>query len=222
MSSTTPPKPTGHAAVADVAKALGHEHRIQLLELIAQGPRSVEQLAHACDLTVANASRHLQQLRRVGLARGQRRGKQVFYALEPEAEVMTILQALGRTVERQAVAMRRVLSDYAEAPGSLEAVSREALVARLRDGVITLLDVRPASEYALGHIPGAMNLPFDELEQHLARLPADREIVAYCRGPFCILSNEVVGRLRALGYRVRRLEHGFPEWREAGLAVEVG
>jgi DNA-binding transcriptional ArsR family regulator len=108
MSSTTPPKPSGHAAVADVAKALGHEHRIQLLALIAQGPRSVEQLAHACDLTIANTSRHLQQLRRVGLARGQRRGKQVFYALEPDAEVMAILRALGRIVEGQAIAMRHV------------------------------------------------------------------------------------------------------------------
>lgn len=217
MASNTTP----YEALADIARAVGHEHRVQLLVLAAQGPQSVEQLASACGLAVANASRHLQLLRRAGLVTATRQGKQVFYAAGADPAVMALLHSLGSLARYQARDRQRLVADYLSSPDRLEAISRSELTRRLRDRAVTLLDVRPAGEYALGHIPGALNLPIDELESDLARLPQDQEIVAYCRGVYCILSSEAALRLRARGYRVRRLEDGFAEWKAAGLAVET-
>ncbi len=200
--SSTGPKQAIFAALAEVAQALGHAHRLELLEHVAQGMRSVEELSARANLSFANTSRHLQILRRARLVDTERRGKHVLYRLAGDSEVVE-------------------MTDYFHARDALEAVSRKDLISRLRDGLVTVLDVRPEDEFALGHLPGALNIPLSKLEHRLGELPADREIIAYCRGPYCILSFEAVAALRARGYLVRRLEDGFPEWKAAGLPIEA-
>jgi rhodanese-related sulfurtransferase/predicted transcriptional regulator len=219
--SSTGPKQVIYESLAEVAQALGHAHRLELLEHLAQGERSVEELAARANLTFANTSRHLQLLRRARLVETQRRGKHVLYRLAGDAEVVMLMQALGRVGERNVAEVNRVMADYFRARDALEAVSREDLVSRLHDGLVTVLDVRPEDEFVLGHLPGALNIPLAELERRLAELPADREVIAYCRGPYCVLSFEAVAALRARGYLVRRLEDGYPEWKAAGLPVEA-
>lgn len=220
--STPDPKHAIFESLAAIAQALGHAHRLELLEGMAQGARSVEDLAQATRLTVANASRHLQLLRRARLVEAERRGKRVFYRLAGDAEVLALIKALGRVGERNLAEVQGVMRDFFDKRDALEAVSREALLERLRDGTVTVLDVRPEAEFALGHVAGAVNVPIVELEKRLAGLPKDREIVAYCRGAYCVMSFEAVAVLRAKGYRVRRLEDGFPEWKAAGLDVTTG
>lgn len=219
--SSTSPKHVIYENLAEVAQALGHAHRLELLEAMAQGARSVEALANASGLSLANASRHLQLLRRTRLVEAGRQGKRVFYRLAGDAEVVALLKALGRVGERNVAEVRGVMRDFFGKRDSLEPVTREALMARLKDGDVTVLDVRPEVEFDLGHVPGAINVPITELEQRLSELPKDREIVAYCRGPYCVMSFEAVAALRAKGYCVRRLEDGFPEWKAAGLQVEA-
>src|SRR6266404_505622 len=204
--SSLGPKQHVFASLAEIAQALGHAHRLELLEHLGQGERSVEDLAGRAGLTVANTSRHLQLLRRAGLVHGRREGKRVYYRLAEEDAVVGLLGALGRVGERSSA--------------ELEPVSREELLDRLRSGVVTLLDVRPEDEFARGHLAGALNVPLAQLELRLAELPQHREVVAYCRGPWCVLSFEAVALLRRRGYQVRRLEDGFPEWKVAGLPVE--
>jgi rhodanese-related sulfurtransferase len=220
MSSTSP-KQIIFESLAEVAKALGSSHRLELLERVAQGARSVEDLANATKLTVANTSRHLQLLRRAGLLEAERQGKRVFYRLAGEAQVVGLLKALGLVGERNVAQVQQVMQDFFLRRDSMEAVSRQELIGRLKDGTVTLLDVRPKEEFELGHLPGAINLPVRELKRGLAKLPKRREIVAYCRGPYCVMSFEAVAALRAMGYRVRRLEDGFPEWKAAGHAIEM-
>jgi rhodanese-related sulfurtransferase/DNA-binding transcriptional ArsR family regulator len=212
------------AALAEVAKALGHENRIELIEQLAQGPRSVEALAERVGLSVANTSQHLQQLRRAGLVSTERDGKRVIYRLadESEAEILGLLAALRQVAEQAVAAMDRVVRAYFRARDELEPVPAAELIERLREGGVILLDVRPEDEYGLGHLPGALNIPLRQLEQRLAELPRDQEIVAYCRGPYCVLSFEAVAALRPRGFQVRRLREGFPEWKLAGLPVETG
>jgi ArsR family transcriptional regulator len=219
--STTGPKQKIFASLAQVAQALGHAHRLELLEHIAQGRRSVEELSARTNLSFANTSRHLQILRRARLVDTERRGKHVLYRLAGDAKVIDLVRALGRVGERNLAEVSRVMTDYFNARDSLEPVSREDMTSRLRDGLVTVLDVRPEDEFALGHLPGALNIPSSKLERRLSELPADREIVAYCRGPYCVLSFEAVAALRARGYLVRRLEDGYPEWKAAGLPVEA-
>jgi rhodanese-related sulfurtransferase len=219
--SSTGPKRAIFAGLADVAQALGHAHRLELLEHVAQGMRSVEELSARTNLSFANTSRHLQILRRARLVDAQRRGKHVLYRLAGDNEVVDLMRALGRVGERNLAEVNRVMTDYFHARDALEPVSRANLISRLRDGLVTILDVRPEDEFALGHLPGALNIPFSKLEQRLGELPADREVIAYCRGPYCVLSFEAVAALRARGYRVRRLEDGYPEWKAAGLPIEV-
>jgi rhodanese-related sulfurtransferase/DNA-binding HxlR family transcriptional regulator len=211
------------SALAEVAKALGHEHRIEIVEQLAQGPRSVDALATRVGLSVANASQHLQQLRRAGLVNSQRDGKRVVYRLADDAEtdIVALIGGLQRVAEHTVATMERVIRSYFQARDELEPVSAGELLTRLRDGSVVLLDVRPQDEYGLGHLPGALNIPLRELETRLGELPRDQEIVAYCRGPYCVLSFEAVAALRARGFRVRRFEEGFPEWKAAGLAVEA-
>jgi ArsR family transcriptional regulator len=211
------------SALAEVAKALGHEHRIEIVEQLAQGPRSVDALATRVGLSVANASQHLQQLRRAGLVNSQRDGKRVVYRLADDAEtdIVALIGGLQRVAEHTVATMERVIRSYFQARDELEPVPAGELLTRLRDGSVVLLDVRPQDEYGLGHLPGALNIPLRELETRLGELPRDQEIVAYCRGPYCVLSFEAVAALRARGFRVRRFEEGFPEWKAAGLAVEA-
>jgi rhodanese-related sulfurtransferase/DNA-binding transcriptional ArsR family regulator len=222
MSSRTAAA-TVRAALAEVAKALGHEHRVELIEQLAQGPRSVEALAERVGLSVANASQHLQQLRRAGLVATQRDGKRVLYRLadEVETDIVSLLGALRHVAEHAVASMERIVAAYFQARDGLEPVAAKELLARVRQGDVLILDVRPEDEYGLGHLPGALNIPLRQLEQRLAELPRKQEIVAYCRGPYCVLSFEAVAALRAHGFSVRRFEDGFPEWKAAGLPIEV-
>jgi rhodanese-related sulfurtransferase/DNA-binding transcriptional ArsR family regulator len=219
--SSTGPKQAIYESLAEVAQALGHAHRLELLEHLAQGVRSVEELSARARLSFANTSRHLQILRRARLVETERRGKHVLYGLAGDAEVVALIKALGRVGERNVAEVDRVMADYFRARDALEPVSREDLVSRLHDGVVTVLDVRPEDEFAVGHLPGALNIPLAELERRLGELPADREVIAYCRGPYCVLSFEAVATLRERGYLIHRLEDGYPEWKAAGLPVEA-
>ena len=217
--SSLRPKQHVFASLAAIAQALGHAHRLEMLEHLAQGERSVEDLADRAGITLANCSRHLQLLRRAGLVEGRREGKRVFYRLAGEDAVIGLLNALSRVGERNSAEIARVMASYFRARDELEPVSRTELLVRLRAGAAAVLDVRPEDEFQQGHLPGALNIPLAQLERRLAELPPDREIVAYCRGPWCVLSFEAVAALRQRGYRARRLEDGFPEWKVAGLPV---
>ena len=218
--SSLGPKQRVFVGLAEIAHALGHAHRLELLEHLGQGDRSVEDLATRTGLTVANTSRHLQLLRRAALVEGRRDGKRVFYRLSGEYAVVALLQALSRVGEQNSAEIARVMASYFRARDELEPVSRDELLDRLRSGTATVLDVRPEDEFGQGHLPGALNIPLAQLERRLAELPVDREIVAYCRGPWCVLSFEAVALLRGRGYGVRRLEDGLPEWKMAGLPVD--
>lgn len=217
--STIGPKQQVFSGLAEIAQALGHAHRLELLEHLGQGERSVENLATRTGLTVANTSRHLQLLRRASLVIGRREGKRIFYRLSGEDAVVGLLLALSRVGERNSAEIARVMATYFRARDELEPVSREELLDRLRCGSATVLDVRPEDEFQQGHLEGALNIPLAQLERRLAELPKDREVVAYCRGPWCVLSFEAVAALRQRGYRARRLEDGFPEWKVAGLPI---
>jgi ArsR family transcriptional regulator len=212
------PKQALFAQFAAVAKTLGHAHRLELLEQLAQGERTVEVLADRVGLSIANASQHLQQMRRTGLVANRRDGKFVYYRLADDA-VLELLAALRRIAERNLAEVERVVRSYFDQRDSLEPVSRAELVERSRAGTVTILDVRPEDEFALGHLPGALNIPLRELESRLGEIDPEQEIVAYCRGPYCVLSYEAVAALRARGFKARRLEDGLPEWRVAGLPV---
>ncbi len=218
--SSVGPKQRVYDSLAGIAQALGHAHRLELLEHLGQGERSVEDLAARAGLTLANTSRHLQLLRRAALVEGRREGKRVYYRLAGEEAVVGLLLALSRVGERNSAEIARVMTSYFRARDEFAPVSREELLDRLRSGTATVLDVRPEDEFGHGHLPDALNIPLAQLERRLAELPADQEIVAYCRGPWCVLSFEAVALLRQRGYRVRRLEDGFPEWKIAGLPVE--
>ena len=217
--SITGPKQQVFASLAEIAQALGHAHRLEMLEHLGQGERSVEDLAKRIGLTLANCSRHLQLLRRAALVEGRRDGKRVFYRLAGDEVVIGLLGALSSVGERNSAEIARVMASYFRARDELEPVSREELLDRVRAGTATALDVRPEDEFGSGHIPGAINIPLAQLERRLAELPAGVEIVAYCRGPWCVLSFEAVAILRQRGFRVRRLEDGYPEWKTAGLPV---
>jgi rhodanese-related sulfurtransferase/DNA-binding transcriptional ArsR family regulator len=219
MSSESP-KQTLFAQFAAVAKAVAHPHRLELLEQLAQGERSVEVLADRIRVSIANASQHLQHMRRAGLIMGRREGKFVFYRLTDSA-VLELLASIRRIAEHNSAEVDRVVRGYFQNRDSLEPVSRLELMSRLKAGIVTVLDVRPADEFALGHLPGAINIPLSELKKRLADLDPKQEIVAYCRGPYCVLSYEAVAVLRARGFKVRRLEDGLPEWRAAGLPVDA-
>lgn len=222
MSIASNPKHAIYEQLAAVAQALGHAHRLELLERMAQGEHNVDALATAAGLSVANASRHLQLLRRARLVDAERRGKQVFYRLAGEREVVALLKALGAVAESNVAEVQGLLREFFESRDALEPVSRKELSARIKAGTVAVLDVRPPAEFALGHVPGAINIPAGELKRRLSELPKGVEIVAYCRGPYCVMSFEAAAALRAKGFTVRRLEDGFPEWKAAGLRVSRG
>jgi ArsR family transcriptional regulator len=219
--SSVGPKQHVFASLAEIAQALGHAHRLELLEHLGQGERSVEDLATRAGLTLANTSRHLQLLRRAALVEGRREGKRRFYSLAGADVVVGLLSALSRVGERNSAEIARVMTSYFRERDDFEPVSREELLERLRCGAATVLDVRSEDEFALGHVVDALNIPLAQLERRLAELPVDQQIVAYCRGPWCVLSFEAVALLRRRGYQVRRLEDGFPEWKVAGLPTTL-
>ena len=207
------------ARLAEIAQGISHPHRIELLDHIAQGTRTVEELVALTGLTFANTSRHLKVLRQSHLVTAQRRERNVFYSLSGEAEVVGLLGAVAAVGERNDAEVRHIVEDYFHSPDTLDAVTREQLLARITDGTVTVLDVRPEDEFLLGHSQGALNMPVEQLSERLAELPKDREIVAYCRGPYCVFSYEAETMLRRQGFSVHRLEDGFPQWKAAGLPV---
>ena len=204
---------------AVVGKALSNGNRLELLEFLAQGERSVEDLAKVSGLSVANTSRHLQQLRQAGLILNRKEGLKVFYRVSAD-DVIELLSALRNVAGRHVADVERLVNTYLTVKDNLEPVPRDELLARVQDDLVTVIDVRPAEEYASGHIPGAANIPLSELEKHLDQFDPDQEIVAYCRGPHCILAFDAVAKLRDKGYIARRLQDGYPEWKSAGLPVE--
>lgn len=203
---------------AAVAKAAAHEHRLELLEALAQGERSVEALADCTGLSIANASQHLQRMRRAGLVETRRAGKFIHYRLTGGA-VLDLVAALSRIGASHVAEVEKIVRIYFESRDAMEPVSRAELVARMKKGGVQVLDVRPPDEFGMAHIAGAINIPLAALKRKLAALDPAKEIVAYCRGPWCVLSFEAVSMLRAKGYRVRRLEDGLPEWKAANLPV---
>ncbi len=209
-----------YAQLARVGKALSSGNRLELLEFVAQGPRSVDELATMTRLSVANASKHLQELRRAGLVHARKEGLRVFYEVAG-ADVVDLVAALGRVAETRLAEMEQILRTYIVARDDLEPVPAAELMERVRLGLVTVLDVRPPEEFAAGHLPGAVNVPADDLTRRLKKLPKTREVIAYCRGPYCLLSVDAVALLRKKGYRARRLADGFPEWKAAGLPVET-
>lgn len=200
-------------AIALMGKAFASPRRLELIDLLAQAPRTVDELARASDQSTANTSQHLQALHGAGIVTRSRKGTSVRYALAGD-EVLSLWLRLRDVSAAQLARVERAARDYLGE--DVEAIGRHELIGRLHTGDILLLDVRPEEEYAAGHIEGARSIPLDELLDRLAELPDDCEIVAYCRGPFCAYAHEAVRRLRATGRSARRLDEGWPEWRLAG------
>lgn len=207
--------------LALVGKALGNGNRLELLEFLAQGPRNVDGLAAACGMSVANTSQHLQRLSRAGLVSGEKEGQQVVYRLT-DPSVVDLLAALRGVAEANLAELERLTERHLKPMDSLEAVPAKELLRLLKRGEVTVIDVRPAEEYAAGHVPGAANIPLADLKKHLGSLRPDENVIAYCRGPYCALAYEAVAALREKGITAKRLEDGFPEWKNAGLPVETG
>ena len=210
-----PQKDALFEAIAVMGKAFASPVRLELLDLLAQAPRTVDELARASGQSTANTSQHLQALHAAGLVERNREGTSVRYALAGD-DALKLWLALRETSARQLAQVERAARDYLG--DEVEAIGRDELVKRLASGDVVLIDVRPEEEFAAGHIDGARSVPIDELERRLAELPADREVVAYCRGPFCAYAHEAVRKLRAAGHEARRLEDGWPEWRLAKRA----
>jgi rhodanese-related sulfurtransferase len=205
---------------ARLGKALASPHRLELLDVLTQCEHTVEALAEETGMSVANASQHLQVLRAAHLVEVRREGVSMYYRLADES-VFRMWQAVRTVGEAQLAEIDRVVQTFLQDRTRLQPMGAQELLYRLSDDQIVLLDVRPAKEYAAGHLPQARSIPVMELETRLAELPSDKEIVAYCRGPYCVFADEAVTLLRARGYQAHRLEQGVPEWRALGLPVEV-
>ncbi len=210
------PKHALYAEFAALAKALGSPHRLGLLEQVAQGECGVEALAARAGLSVANTSQHLQQMKRTGLVTARRNGKSILYRLADDS-ILGLTAALSHVASRTMAEVDTIRREYFDDRDALEPVSRDDLMQRLRNGLVCVIDTRPADEFAAGHLTGAINIPPGEMEAHLEDLDPSIEIVAYCRGAWCVMSFEAVSTLRAHGFRARRLQDGYPEWRVAGL-----
>jgi rhodanese-related sulfurtransferase len=204
---------------ARVGKALSSPKRLEIVDLLAQGERPVEEIARETSMSVASASQHLQALKAARMVEARREGLYIHYHLSDE-DVFRTWQAVRALAESRLAEVDRIVEAYLEDRDALEAVDATELMERLSDGSVVVLDVRPGEEYRAGHIPGALSVPVDALEAALQTIPKDRELVAYCRGPYCVFSDEAVALLRARGYRARRLRQGMPDWRAAGMPVE--
>jgi rhodanese-related sulfurtransferase/predicted transcriptional regulator len=208
-----------YAAIGRVALALGSAGRLQILEFVAQGERSVDALAAMTGLSVANTSKHLQALRQAGLVSARKEGLRVYYSIAGD-DVSALLSALRDVSEHRVAEVERLLQTWLAHRDELEPVAAREVLERAKKGLVVVLDVRPAEEFSAGHLPGAVNIPIQELARRLKELPQRKEIVAYCRGPYCLMSYDAVALLRKKGIKARRLEAGLPEWRAAGLPVE--
>lgn len=218
MSTPADPKRDLLEALARIGGALASPLRLAILELLAQGERTVDELARRADASVANTSQHLQRLKAAGLVLARSDGPYVRYRLASDG-VVTLLGALSAAGRAHLADVETAVRDYVEARDTLEPVAPDELLERAKRGLVTVLDVRPAEEFAVGHLPGAVNIPVGELQRRLRELPRNREVVAYCRGPWCLMSFDAVALLRKKGLRARRLRDGLPEWRAAGLPV---
>jgi rhodanese-related sulfurtransferase len=216
LSKTINPKREVFENLARIGTALSSPVRLDLLELIAQGERSVDELSGLSATTVANASQHLQKLKQAGLIVGRKEGQFVKYRLSGD-EVVALLYALGTAGQAYLADVDRIVRLYFTSKDEMEPVPARELLERAKKGLVTVLDVRPPEEFAAGHVPGAINIPIHELERRLAELPRRKEVVAYCRGPYCLMSYDAVHLLREKGLKARRLQDGLPEWRMAGL-----
>ena len=205
---------------ARVGKALSNGNRLQILEYLAQAERSVDDLANIAGLSVANTSQHLQQLRQVGLVSSSKQGLKVYYSIASD-DVIELMQVLRRVAELHLADVGQLVNTYLSVKDELEPLSRKELMARVEQGLVTVIDVRPEAEFVAGHLPGAINVPPDELEKRLNMLDTEQEVVAYCRGPHCVYSFDAVEKLRSKGVKASRLEEGFPEWKSAGYPVEL-
>lgn len=205
--------------LALVGKAMSNPNRLELLEFLAQGERNVDDLAEISGLTVGNTSQHLKQLRQAGLVTSRKQGLKVYYCLSGD-DVSNLLTNMREVAEKHIVAVQYLVNSFLSVKDGLEPLPRSELLQRVKDDLVTVLDVRPAEEFAAGHVAGAINVPLNELEKYLDNLEAEQEIVAYCRGPHCVLAFDAVAKAREKGFKARRLEDGFPEWKNAGLPVE--
>lgn len=221
MNQPTSPKKRLYEQLARVAKALAQPGRLELLEALGQGQRSVDGLATASGMSVANTSHHLQILRDGGLVTSRRDGLQIIYSLS-DPDIPKLMSCMRNVAERQMAEVERIVRENFDSRDGLTPVKREQLIKLVKKGEAMVIDVRPETEFAAGHIPGAVNVPLDVLPKRLKTLPKDQEIVAYCRGPYCMFALEAVTALRKKGYRARRLEEGFPEWKAGHLPVEEG
>lgn len=219
MSTTSNPTLAMFEEFATVGRALGHPYRLVLLQLLGQGETAVEVLAQRAGIPIANTSQHLQRLRRSGLVVTRKQGQRVLYRLADDA-VLRLVSALQQIAERNLAEARHLIQSYFRERDSLEPVSREELLRRIRRKQVAVLDVRSAQEFEEGHLPGAINIPVKELRRRLKKLPRSQGVVAYCRGPYCVFSYEAVAELRKRGYQAWRLQDGYPEWKAAGLPVE--
>ncbi|MDT8447688.1 MAG: metalloregulator ArsR/SmtB family transcription factor [bacterium] len=208
-----------NAQFAKVAKALGHANRLEILDYLSQREHSVESLTQVSGISYANCSQHLQQLKAVGLVSNRKEGQHVYYQVANQL-VYDCIDALQRLAHHNLAEVDRLVDQHLNHKDHLEPISSEELMARLKDDLVTLIDVRPAEEYQAGHIAGALNVTLAELEGFVEQHQAHKEVIAYCRGPYCVLSFEAVERLRALGIPSHRLEAGFPQWQLEGLPVE--
>lgn len=220
MSRKEGPKQALFEQLALVARSLGSPARLELLDFLAQGERTVESLSKVSGLSMANTSKHLQQLRQAGLVEARREGVHIHYRMSGD-DVLDIIDGLRTLAESRLAEVERLVSSYLKQRDDLEAVAADDLMERTKGGLVSLIDVRPAEEFVQGHLPGAINLPLTDLENQLDNLPHERDVVAYCRGPWCVLAYEAVSLLRKRGYRARRLEGGLPEWRHDGRPIEV-
>lgn len=218
MPKSPHPKKILYVHLARVAKALASPGRMELLETLAQGKRSVDALASASGMSVANTSHHLQKLREGGLVQSRRDGLQVIYSLT-DNDIPKLLAGIGRVAERQVAEVEHIVRENFNRRDGFTPVKRDELLSLLKKGEALVIDVRPESEFRAGHIAGAINIPIDALPQRLSTLPKQQEIVAYCRGPYCLFAIEAIEQLRKQGLRARRLEDGFPEWKAERLPV---
>ncbi len=221
MSTSSPVQKTIYEQLARIGKAVASPPRLELLDLLCQGPRTVEALAREAGLTVANASQHLQVLRSARLVEAEKQGLYVTYRLSDLA-VCEFFQKLRALAEIRLAEVESIIRQLREGPERLEPVKKRTLIGRVRRGEVVVLDVRPPEEYRAGHIPGALSMPLKHLKSHLSKLPRNQDIVAYCRGPYCVLATEAVEVLKAKGFHALRLEDGVPEWRSHGLPVAIG
>ncbi len=212
------PKGLLYEQFARVGKALSNSHRLEILEFLAQGGKSVEKLAEIAGLTVANTSQHLQALRHAGLVSARKESQKVFYTISDDS-IIDLIGALRRVAEKNLAEVDVIVNSFFKVKDGMEPVSPDELLKRMDEGLVTVLDVRPPDEYAAGHLPGAVNVLVKDLEKYMKEFDPKSEIVAYCRGPYCVLSFDAVEKLRKKGFKARRLEDGFPEWKKAGRPV---